>query len=90
MGLKSVRSLPAKPASISETGLSINFLADLALKTMYVRGLTLGDDIADSIRLPFAGVVDKLLDSLRLQRLIEVSGSAGIGRSSYRFAISAK
>ena len=88
MGLLSVRNLPAKPASIAETGLNLNFLADLALKTMYARGLALGHDIADSMRLPFAGVVDKVLDSLRLQRLIEVSGSVGIGRASYRYAIS--
>ena len=88
MSLISVRNLPPKPASISDTGLSINFIADLALKIMYARNLTVGQDIAESIRLPLAGVVDKLLESLRLQRLIEVSGSTGLGRSLYRYAIS--
>jgi predicted ATPase with chaperone activity len=90
VSLISVRNLPAKPASIPETGLTIKYLVDLALKTMYVRGLTMGDEIADAIRLPFEGVTDKLLDSLRLERLIEVSGSAGIGRSLYRYAVSQK
>ena len=88
MSLLSVRNLPANPTSISGTGLSIAFLADLAIKTMYSRGLTLGNEIAESLRLPFVGVIDKVLESLRMQRLIEVTGSVGIGKSSYRYAIS--
>lgn len=83
-----IRNLPPKPRSIAETGLSLSFLADLALKTMYARGLLLGHEIADSLKLPFADIVDQALDSLRRQRLIEVGGSASVGASSYRFVIS--
>lgn len=88
MSLPPVRNLPAKPGSVTETGWSLGLLADLALKTMYARGFSVGHEIADSLKLPFANVIDKVLDSLRLQRLIDVGGSTGVGKSSYRYVIS--
>jgi len=42
----SVRNLTATPRSIEETGLTLGFLADLALKIIYTRGLLLGYEIS--------------------------------------------
>jgi len=68
--------------------LSAGFLADLVLKTIYLRGLMLGREIADALKLPFPNVLDKVLASMRRERLIAVSGSAGVGESSYGYVIS--
>lgn len=88
MDSTTTRDLPAKPESVAETGLSAGFLADLVLKTIHVRGLMLGHEIADALKLPFLNVLDKVLATMRRERLIEVSGSAGIGESSYGYVIS--
>lgn len=80
--------LPPEPRTIEETGLNMAFLADLALKTMYTRGFLMGHEIADSMRLPFTNIVDKVLDYLRREHLCEVKGSSGFGESSYQYVIS--
>ncbi len=82
-----VRNLPPRPGSISETGLDLVFLADLTLKTIHTRGLLQGHEIADALLLPLAGVVDKALDLLQRQHLIQVSGAAAVGAPSYQYAI---
>ncbi|MBI5033660.1 MAG: ATP-binding protein [Chloroflexi bacterium] len=81
-------NLPSEPRSIEETGLSIAFLADLALKTMYTRGFLMGHEISEAIKLPFTGIMDKVLDYLRREHLTEVKGSGGFGESSYQYVIS--
>jgi predicted ATPase with chaperone activity len=83
-----LRNLPPEPRSVEETGLSLAFLADLALKTMYTRGFMMGHEIADSMKLPFANIVDRVLDYLRREHLTEVKGSSGFGESSYQYMIS--
>jgi len=81
-------NLPPEPRTIEETGLTMGFLADLALKTMYTRGFLMGHEISDSIKLPFTGILDKVLDYLRREHLCEVKGSGGFGESSYQYVIS--
>ena len=56
--------LPSEPRSVEETGQNIAFLADLVLKVMYTRGFLMGHEIADAVRLPFANIVDRVLDYL--------------------------
>ena len=81
-------SLPPEPRTIEETGLNMAFLADLALKTMYTRGFMMGHEISESMKLPFTGIIDKVLDYLRREHLTEVKGSGGFGESSYQYVIS--
>ena len=88
MDSPSARNLPPEPHSVEETGLNLGFLADLVLKTMYTRGLLRGHEIAESVNLPFANVVDKVLEYLRREHLTEVRGSSGFGESSYQYVIS--
>lgn len=88
MDSTTLRNLPAETRSVEETGLSLAFLADLVLKTMYIRGFLMGHEIAESVKLPFANVVDHILDYLRREHLTEVKGSSGFGESSYQYVIS--
>jgi predicted ATPase with chaperone activity len=83
------RFLPPEPRSIDDTGLSASFLSNLALKVLYTRGFVSGHELADTLKLPFANVVDHLLDFLRREHLTEVRGASasGFGESSYQYVI---
>ena len=88
MASPSVQNLPPEPRAVEETGLSLAYLADLVLKTMYTRGFLMGHEIADSTKLPFANVIDRVLEYLRREHLTEVKGSSGFGESAYQYVIS--
>ena len=87
MNSSGIPNLPPQPTSITETGLSFGFLADLALKILRHRGSMLGRDVADGLRLPFLGVTDKLLDWMRQERLVEIRGAEGGVESTYQYVI---
>lgn len=88
MDTSATHPIPAEPRSLDELGLNLDFLADLALKTMYARGLLRGHEVAEAMRLPFANIVDKVLEHLRREHLTEVRGSSGFGESSFQYVIS--
>lgn len=83
------RFLPPEPRTLEDTGLSAAFLSNLALKLLYTRGFVSGTEIAEALKLPFANVVDRVLDYLRREHLVEVKGSSasGFGESSYQYGI---
>jgi hypothetical protein len=73
---------------LEDTGLSALWLQDLALKILYFQGYLSGFKVAEEIALPFAGVTDQILESLKREKLVEVkSSSMGLGEGSYQFAI---
>jgi predicted ATPase with chaperone activity len=82
--------VPTRPQSLEETGLSLNFLADLALKILYFRGYVTGADIAEEMRLPFAGVIDRVLEFLKRDQFCEIKGAGGLRQSDYEYTITAK
>src|SRR5437773_10407811 len=75
---------PTAPDSLKEAGLSLSFLNDLTLRTLYVRGGMLGLDLARCLCLPFK-VIEDPLKFLKDEKCIEVAGGDLIGRVSYRF-----
>ncbi len=81
------KDFPPQPRSIDATGLSLAAIAQLALKALYAHGTLLGHEVADLLKLPYAAVVDEVLDHLRRERLIEVKGSTSINKLAYRYAI---
>jgi predicted ATPase with chaperone activity len=81
---------PIWPQSIKDTRLSLGFLSDLALKILYFRGYITGADIAEEMKLPFPGVVDRILEFLKRDMMCEVKGSGGFGQSAYEYTITVK
>src|ERR671937_80660 len=79
--------LPPEPQSIEQTGLSLGFLADLALKTLYLRGQMSGNEIASSLGLPLPLVVERVLEFLKSERLVEIRGGAGVSAASYQYVV---
>ncbi len=82
--------IPQQIHSVEQTGLSFLWLQDHVLKIMYFEGYLSGFRIADLVALPFAGVVDKILDALKREKLLEVRSSSsqlGLGEGAYQYAI---
>jgi len=74
--------------SVDDTGLSVLWLQDLTLKVLYSQGYISGFKIAEMLALPFAGVTDGILESLKREKLIEVKSSqGGLGEGAYTYGI---
>jgi predicted ATPase with chaperone activity len=85
---QSVPFLPPPISSLDDTGISSLWLQDLALKILYFQGYLTGFRIAEELALPFAGVVDQILETLKREKSIEVKSSQmGLGEGSYQYAI---
>lgn len=79
---------PAGIARIDDTGLSPLWLQDLALKILYYQGYMSGFKIAEEMALPFTGIIDQILDSLKREKFVEVrSSQVGLGEGAYTYAI---
>jgi len=82
--------LPAEPRTIEDTGLGLGFLSDLTLKILYYQSNVTGAEIADRMRLPFSNVVERVLELLKREMLIEIKGAGGLAQASYQYAITDK
>ncbi|HEY5981913.1 MAG TPA: AAA family ATPase [Anaerolineales bacterium] len=79
---------PPQINTIEDTRLSPLWLQDLTLKVLYSHGYMTGFKIAEAIALPFAGVTDQLLMTLKQEKLIEVKSSqGGLGEGAYTYGI---
>ena len=83
----SLRFEPPSVSRIEDTGLSNLWLQDLALKILYFRGYLTGFTISEAMSLPFAGLVDQLLEALKREKFVEVKTQVGFGEGSYQYAI---
>src|ERR1051325_3697505 len=77
---------PTAPDTLRQAGLSLNFLNDLLMRSLYVQGVMLGLDLARSVCLPFK-VIEESLKFLKDEKCVEVQGGDLIGRVSYRFML---
>jgi predicted ATPase with chaperone activity len=79
---------PPPIVQISDTGLSKLWLQDLALKILYFQGYLTGYELAEKICLPYTSLVDKIAESLKREKFIEVKASTmGLGEGSYQYGI---
>ena len=62
--------LPAAPRALADTGLSDQFVLELAAKVLLLRGRQRLTELAHALRLP-ASVVEELLEFMRGERLVE-------------------
>jgi len=81
--------IPPPITKIEDTGLSLLWLQDLAIKILYFQGYLTGFKIAEEIALPFAGITDQILEALKREKLVEIKSSQqmGLGEGSYQYAI---
>ena len=59
----------------------------LALKILYFRGYVTGFDMAEAMALPFAGLIEHVLEALKREQYVEVKKQVGFGEGSFQYAI---
>ncbi|MBN2303058.1 MAG: ATP-binding protein [Anaerolineae bacterium] len=82
--------VPPPIRTVADTGLNIGILQDLAIKTLYFGGYLSGNDIAGQMHLPFTGVIDTVLESLKREKFLEVRGGGGLGAGAFEYVITIK
>ncbi len=83
-------SAPLAPATVEETGLTLSFIADLALKLLYQKGQSTAQELADALCLPLPKILLPVLDFLKSEHQVEVKGSSGVAAATYQYVISVK
>ncbi|MGC4115684.1 MAG: AAA family ATPase [Myxococcales bacterium] len=81
---------PPEPKSLEEAGLRLSLLSEIAIKFLYYRGMGSGVEIAQEMRLPWTGVVDKVVDFLTAEKLVDMRGGKGYGRATVDFVLTEK
>jgi len=81
---------PRQLHSVEETGVSLQFLNDLALKIIYYASTISGHDIALRMRLPYVGIIDRVLDGLKRDLYVEVRGGSAVSTASYVYNVTTK
>jgi len=76
---------PPLPRTVDDTGLSVDIIEQLLIKTLYAGELT-GLVLADRMRLPYS-LLEPILERTRAQLLVEVRGATGTGAASFRYAL---
>jgi predicted ATPase with chaperone activity len=83
--------LPNEPTSIAETGLGLGFLTDLILKIVYFYGNITGQQLSEATKLPYLGVLDKILEFLKLEEYVDIIGAqGGFSERSFQYVIATK
>src|SRR5437773_1662737 len=83
---------PVPPAveHVEDSGIEPGFIADLILKIVYFHSINPGGKIAEVLRLPFSGVVDGLIDDLKINHFVEVQWTDSPLRVTYKYALTDK
>ena len=77
---------PSIPASLREVGLNRDMLIHLIVKVLYYAGEVTGAYLAGRLKLPYT-IVDGLIEFIKSERMCEVKGMAGIGKTAYKYAV---
>jgi len=77
---------PPAPITLEGSGLSLDLVLQLALKTLHFAGDLTGTDIAKRLGLRFS-VVEPAIDLLKGQHHVEIVGGSMVGSASYRYRI---
>jgi predicted ATPase with chaperone activity len=79
-------SFPIAPTTLEESGLSLDLVLQLALKTLHFSGELTGSELAHRLGLNFS-VIETAVDFLRSQHQVEIAGGGLLGRAAYRYRI---
>jgi predicted ATPase with chaperone activity len=77
---------PAAPRTLEESGLSLDLVLQLVLKTLHFSGELSGTDLSQRIGLPFA-VLLPAIDLLKTEQQLHIVGGGLVGGASYRYRI---
>ena len=75
---------PHSPQSLEETGLSRSFVINLVMKHIFSLGEFTLHDVVERVKLP-TPIIDEVLEDIQRHLMLEVKGSSGMGRMTYRY-----
>ncbi len=81
---------PLAPATFEETGLTSGFIAELALKVLYQKGQSTAQELADTLCVPLAQILQPVLDYLKTEHLVELKGGSSMAAASYIYVLGSK
>ncbi len=81
---------PLEPKSLEESGLSLHFLAEIVTKFLYYRGLASGVEVAKELRLPWSGVIERVIDFVAAEKQVDLRGGKGFARATVDFVLTEK
>ena len=84
-----LKKKPDPPKTIADTGLDLYFVADLTMKHILFIGEFTIKDLSESIKLP-QDILDPILETLRRDQFIEVKGTSGYAKHTYKYIITDK
>src|SRR5206468_10716730 len=76
---------PPMPRTIQETGLAVDQIEQLLIKTLFT-GEATGHLLAERMRLGYT-MLEPLIERLRAERQIEVRGTTGSGTAGFRYTL---
>ncbi|MDB5081538.1 MAG: ATPase [Chloroflexi bacterium] len=88
--LRQVEGLIPAPTTLAEAEIPSRLIGDLIIKAIYQNNIISASQISDIVKLPFFGVLEPVLVTLRKAELIEVSGSEGLGDMGYQWCLTPK
>ena len=80
---------PSPPSNLDDLGLSIAMLEDLLLKILYFSGPSITEHVARRSGLSF-NLVERILDDLKADHLIEVQSANRFNELSYRYKLTTR
>jgi predicted ATPase with chaperone activity len=81
-----VQDHPTTPATLEESGLSLDLILQLSLKTLHLAGELTGSALAQRLGLRFQ-VIEPALNMLKIERHCEIVGGSILGSAAYRYRI---
>jgi hypothetical protein len=78
---------PNEPESLESLDIAPSIVEGLLLRTMHTFTTLSGQDIAETVCLPFFNVIEPILTGLRDQRLIEITRGDGMSPLGYYYSI---
>ncbi|WJW68447.1 ATP-binding protein [Candidatus Chlorohelix allophototropha] len=88
--LRNVERLISEPTNIQETEISQRIIGDLVIKLIYQITIISAQKMAETIKLPYFGVVEPVINQLRKAEIIDIGGSEGLGESAYQYVLTPK
>jgi len=77
---------PPAPSTLEDTGLNIDLMTQLVLKTLHLSGTLTGVELAARLGVGFA-IIESSLDALKWQHHIEIVGAGVIGGPTFKYRI---
>ena len=83
---RDVVPFPAAAHTLEESGLSLDLILQLTLKTLHFAGELTGTELARRLGLQFS-VIEPALELLKRQHQLRIVGGGIVGGASYRYRI---